>query len=80
VWQGSSYQERFAIFCQRLMAENLYDAVCYVVSSEQDPRPVEPVESLDWRHFSAAVNARLGYLRELGIPGDSQPPRRSQPR
>ena len=67
-WQGKSYQERFAIFCERLMAENLYDGVCYITSCVEDPHPKEPVESLDWRHFSAAINARLTYLRELGIP------------
>ncbi|WP_322766951.1 PaeR7I family type II restriction endonuclease [Frankia sp. Cr1] len=71
IWQGASYQKRFAIFCERLMAENLYDAVCYVTSSAHNPRPVELVESLDWRHFSAAINARITYLSELGIPGDS---------
>ncbi len=53
------------------MAENLYDAVCYVTSSAHNPRPVELVKSLDWRHFSAAINARITYLSELGIPGDS---------
>ncbi len=75
VWHGTSYQDRFAIFCERLMAEGLYDAVCYITSSAKDPRPIELVESLDWRHFSAAINARLTYLQELGIPrgGDTLP-------
>ncbi|MFJ9774156.1 PaeR7I family type II restriction endonuclease [Kitasatospora sp. NPDC101157] len=68
IWRGKSYQERFGIFCQRLMAEQLYDAVCYVTSSATDPKPSEPVDSLDWRHFSAAINARIGYLKELGLP------------
>ncbi|MCQ0023037.1 PaeR7I family type II restriction endonuclease [Streptomyces somaliensis DSM 40738] len=69
IWHGTSYQDRFGIFCERLMAERLYDAVCYVTSSAEDPKPTEPVESLDWRHFSAAINARLTYLKDLGIPG-----------
>ncbi|MFI9364003.1 PaeR7I family type II restriction endonuclease [Kitasatospora sp. NPDC053057] len=68
IWRGKSYQERFGIFCQRLMAEQLYDAVCYVTSSATDPKPSEPIASLDWRHFSAAINARIGYLQELGLP------------
>lgn len=71
VWEGRSYQERFGIFCERLMTEGLYDAVCYIASSAADARPIELVESLDWRHFSAAVHARLTYLRELGLPGVS---------
>ncbi|MEU6672046.1 PaeR7I family type II restriction endonuclease [Streptomyces sp. NPDC046727] len=69
VWQGTSYQDRFGIFCERLVAEQLYDAACYVTSSAEHPKPIELVESLDWRHFSAAINARLTYLKELGIPG-----------
>ena len=40
-------------------------------SSAEDPAPTELVESLDWRHFSAAINARLTYLQELGLPGET---------
>ncbi|MDX3385459.1 PaeR7I family type II restriction endonuclease [Streptomyces niveiscabiei] len=69
IWHGTSYQGRFGIFCERLMAEQLYDAACYVTSSAKNPKPIELVESLDWRHFSAAINARLTYLKDLGIPG-----------
>ncbi|MFD8059802.1 PaeR7I family type II restriction endonuclease [Streptomyces cyaneofuscatus] len=69
IWRDTSYQDRFGIFCQRLVTEQLYDAACYVTSSPGAPRPIELVESLDWRHFSAAINARLTYLKDLGIPG-----------
>lgn len=69
IWNGTSYQDRFGIFCQRLVDERLYDAVCYVTSSAEDPSPKEPIESLDWRHFAAAINARLTYLEGLGFPG-----------
>ncbi|WP_433448949.1 NlpC/P60 family protein [Streptomyces sp. CA-142005] len=69
IWFGTLYQDRFGIFCQRLMDERLYDAVCYVTSSADEPYPFEPVEGLDWRHFAAAINARLSFLRDLGIPG-----------
>ena len=68
-WDGTSYQDRFGIFCERLVVEQLYDAACYITSSADSTKPIEPVESLDWRHFSAAINARLTYLRELGYPG-----------
>jgi hypothetical protein len=51
-----------------LLAEGLYDAVCYVVSSPADPGPREPSPRLDWRHFSAAIAARLAYLSGLGYP------------
>ncbi|MEU7568909.1 PaeR7I family type II restriction endonuclease [Streptomyces fradiae] len=68
IWHGTSYQDRFGIFCERLVAEQLYDAACYVTSSAENPKPIELVESLDWRHFAAAINARLTYLKDLGIP------------
>jgi hypothetical protein len=68
VWIGRSYQERFGIFCERLMTEGLYDAVCYFTSSAGRPKPIELVGSLDWRHFSAAISARITYLQELGLP------------
>lgn len=70
IWAGKSHQDRFAIFCERLMAEGLYDSVCYITSSADDPKPTEPVGSLDWRHFSAAINARIKYLSDLGLPHD----------
>ncbi|MFL4905209.1 PaeR7I family type II restriction endonuclease [Streptomyces sp. MMS24-I2-30] len=69
IWQGMSYQERFGVFCQRLMSERLYDAACYITSSAADPKPHEPVDKLDWRRFSAAINARIAYLKDLGFPG-----------
>ncbi|MFD9037229.1 PaeR7I family type II restriction endonuclease [Streptomyces bottropensis] len=72
IWLGKSYQDRFGIFCERLMDEGLYDSVCYVTSSKDSPKPVEPVVSLDWRHFAAAINARLKYLEDLGLPGPGQ--------
>jgi hypothetical protein len=50
------------------MDEGLYDAVCYVTASETEPTPTEPEPLLDWRHFSAAIAARLTYLSELGLP------------
>jgi Restriction endonuclease XhoI len=68
IWHGRSYQERFSLTGQRLLDERLYDAVCYLVSSADDPGPREPAPPLDWRHFSAALQARLKYLGELGYP------------
>ena len=71
IWHGASYQKRFAIFCERLMVEGLYDSVCYITSSAADPRPVELVPSLNWQHFSAAIHARITYLDDLGLPGET---------
>ncbi|MCE7011795.1 PaeR7I family type II restriction endonuclease [Kibdelosporangium philippinense] len=71
IWHESSYQKRFAVFCERLMEERIYDSICYVTSSAADPKPVEPLESLDWRHFSASINSRIGFLKELGLPKET---------
>ncbi|MGH3938641.1 MAG: PaeR7I family type II restriction endonuclease [Pseudonocardiaceae bacterium] len=68
LWKGKSYQDRFAIFCERLMTEGLYDAVCYITSAAGNPKPVELIKSLDWLHFAAAISGRLAYLQELGLP------------
>ncbi|MDQ0956080.1 hypothetical protein QFZ24_010089 [Streptomyces phaeochromogenes] len=74
LWHGMSYQDRFGIFCERLMAEGLYDSVCYLTSSAAEPKPTELVPGLDWRHFAAAINARVSYLAELGLPHTDAPP------
>jgi hypothetical protein len=68
IWHGRSYQERFSLTGERLLDEGLYDAVCYVVSSRDDPGPREPSPRLDWRHFCAALQARLTFLSTLGYP------------
>lgn len=68
IWEELSYQDRFPITGRRMLDEGLYDAVCYVISSPDDPIPREPDPRLDWRHFSAAIQARIAYLVGLGIP------------
>jgi hypothetical protein len=68
LWHGRSYQDRFKVTGQRLLDEGLYDAVCYLVSSAENPGPREPSAPLDWRHFCAAINARIEYLANLGYP------------
>lgn len=67
-WNGLSHQERFAITAERLLSENLYDAVCYLTSSPANPGPREPCPAADWAHFTAAIQARLAYLGGLGYP------------
>ncbi|AGJ56262.1 MULTISPECIES: PaeR7I family type II restriction endonuclease [Streptomyces] len=69
IWHGKSYQERFGVFCQRLMSERLYDAACYITSSASNPKPNEPIDKLNWLRFSASIDARLTYLKNLGFPG-----------
>jgi hypothetical protein len=68
VWNHLSYQERCSLSFRRLLSERLYDAALCVASEGPDTAPVEFDSRLDWRHFHAAVEARIAYLRELGIP------------
>ena len=67
-WLGRSYQDRFSLTGRRLLNDGLYDAICYVTSSADNPGPGEPSRQLDWAHFSAAIAARLTYLKDLGYP------------
>ncbi len=68
IWKGRSYQQRFEVTGSRLLDENFYDAVCYLISSPDEPGPQEPVDKLDWQHFCAAIKARIEYLASLGYP------------
>ncbi len=68
VWDGASYQQRFALTGERMLDQGIYDAIYYAASSSSDPGPREPSSSLDWQHFSAAIQARIKYLEALGIP------------
>lgn len=67
-WPVLSYRERFALTGKRLLREGIYDGLCYVSSCAKTPKPEEPDPQLDWRHFSAAIEARLAYLSKLGLP------------
>lgn len=68
IWAGRSYQERYSLTGQRLLDAKMYDAVCYLVSSRDSPGPIQPEPALDWQHFSAAIQARIHYLSNLGYP------------
>lgn len=68
IWSKLSYQDKFALTGERLLEEKHYDAVCYLVSSPNQPLAREPSRILDWEHFSAAITARLAYLAQLGYP------------
>ncbi|WP_326835077.1 hypothetical protein VSH64_09125 [Amycolatopsis rhabdoformis] len=70
IWHQASYQRRFSVFCERLLAEGIYDSIYYITSSPTDAKPDELVPQLDWQHFSSAVNARIAFLQGVGIPGD----------
>lgn len=68
IWANRSYQSRYSVTGRRLLDSKMYDAVCYLVSSPENPTPIEPESALDWNHFAAAIRARIHYLKSLGYP------------
>jgi hypothetical protein len=69
-FRNSSYQERAATMCERLLAERLYDAVCFAATS-RDPSevPIEPHPQMTWSAFLAAISARITFVGRQGASG-----------
>ncbi|MDX3117030.1 PaeR7I family type II restriction endonuclease [Streptomyces scabiei] len=72
-WLDLSYQERGGVFCERLLADHLYDAVCYITAPKGSGSFSEPVPSVGWSAFSEAITGRISTLRSSGIPGPHIP-------
>lgn len=66
VFKGASYKKRYEIFCRRLLRERLYDAACFVTSSE-DPDSIieEPASDLSFARFGAEIKGRAKALLEI---------------
>lgn len=66
VFEGTSYKDRYAILCQRLVRERLYDAACFVTSAADETVPVhQPVDELNFTNFVAAIVGRAAYIKAL---------------
>lgn len=60
-FQGISYAQRYQIFCERLVRERLYDATCFLMSSQEGGlkgQYSEPDAELCIRNFAASLSAR----------------------
>jgi hypothetical protein len=71
---SSSYVKRGEMLSLRMFQQGLYDAVCFVTSS-QDPAqpPHEPLEELSWLNFVEAILERVSKVQEvLPPPADSR--------
>lgn len=63
VFVGASYKRRYEILCRRLLAERLYDAVCFVTSSADPETPIhQPAEDLTFGTFVAQIRGRAAQL------------------
>ncbi|MDT9699539.1 hypothetical protein [Streptomyces sp. P17] len=54
IWRDTSYQDRFGIFCERLVAEQLYDAAC----ATSPRRSRIPSRSSWWRALTGGTSPR----------------------
>lgn len=66
VFVNTSYKDRYRILCQRLVRERLYDAACFLTSSQDPAQPIdEPDPELSFSNFVAAIVGRAAYIRAL---------------
>jgi len=69
-FQGTTYADRYALLCRRLVLERLYDAACLIMSSREtgpDGEYREPDPQLSFRLFATSLVAHVsafGRLRE----------------
>ena len=65
-FKGASYKKRYEIFCRRLVRERLYDAACFVTSSEDPASSIEePARDLSFAKFAAEIKGRVKTLLEI---------------
>lgn len=66
-FRGTSYKERYEIFCRRLVEERLYDAACFVTLIRDPANPIEePASGLTFVGFAAAIQERARALLRYG--------------
>lgn len=66
VFSSTSYQERYQIFCRRLLRERLYDAACLLTSSTGPEFTIdEPDAELTFAAFTAKIAGRAAEIQSL---------------
>lgn len=64
-FEGASYKDRYALLCKRMVEEGLYDAACFVTSSQDPTLPIhEPVPELGFDSFLDKIRERAAELIE----------------
>ena len=61
IFAGTSYTERYQIFCQRIVLERLYDAACFVTSTDDPISPMieQPDRLLTFSGFIASLQGKV---------------------
>lgn len=66
-FKNISYAKRYELFCERMLRERLYDATCFLMSSETGGLAggySEPNEELGFKNFATSLTARaLAYAK-----------------
>jgi len=65
---GTSYTERYRLFCTKLVRERLYDAAALLTAGQKDGlagRYAEPSEELSFRTFAAALMGKAFEISKL---------------
>lgn len=66
VFRHTSYQDRYRIMCRRLVEDGLYDAACFVTSSQNPDEPIhQPDPELSFANLTAAIAGRVAHLKAL---------------
>jgi Restriction endonuclease XhoI len=64
IFHGTSYKDRYGIFCDRLIKERLYDAAWFLTASESGEVD-EPLAGANFNNFAASIQGRCAYIRNL---------------
>lgn len=64
IFHGTSYKDRYAIFCDRLVKERLYDAAWFLTATTKGEVD-EPLPGANYKNFAAAIAGRCAYIKSL---------------
>lgn len=67
-FRGVSYAERYALFCERLVRERLYDSSCLLMSNKTDGMKgsySEPSEELGFKFFATSLTAHVSAYAKM---------------
>lgn len=66
-FKGTSYAQRYELFCERLMRERLYDRTCLILSDRiggMTGQYLEPNPEISFRNFATSLSAHaMAYTR-----------------
>ncbi len=65
IFDDSTYTDRYAILLDRLVRERLYDATCLISTAKGGSIHSEPVAQLSTKNLTAAISARVAYIRGI---------------